>query len=484
MGDLLRFVDSIAASPTVRLDLNDEVKWSVKSFSAPPPRLRRAMSSNAMGDGIYVSSSQYDSRVLTIEFDVITTGGSAQDDNATELQKLARELDRADNFLMYQPTGMTKPVFFRTLRSDISQLETLTGSKAFRRPTIEVLAEPFAIGLEETATTSGIPVSDPSLANGYFTDVTGVIGDVPAPCKITFSFSSGFVNTIIGAAIIGVRQHGTPADLAFVAQAESLTLGTDTTNPGGGPDAAMSGAGVNNFVRTSFATATMVTRLTWKPADNQTSAAAGKALRGTYRLIAAVRRSGATSAINVRVEQSGTNRTKVAVPANTNRQILDLGLVTFGSGGPNGDGYSASDISVDVEGMGQSLHIQAERTSAADTLDWDCLVLVPADESLLRWTGCTTLTGFYANLATIVDGTAGTVRVGGVALEVDQPTTPISGGFPSLVPNQTNRFVIIRAASAMTSAAITFQSDTTAPNVDQVAFKYFPRYLMVRPSAT
>ncbi|GGO86601.1 hypothetical protein GCM10011584_09310 [Nocardioides phosphati] len=164
MADLVRFVDSIVASPTVRLDLNGEATngWYVRSFSAPAPRLRRSMSSNAMRDGISVGSSSYDARTLTIELECIKND---QDSAATELQKLARELDRESNLIMYRPDGASKPVFFKTFRSDLAQIDDVIAQKAMRRFTIELLAEPFALGLPEALPKVTVS-NDPALGSG------------------------------------------------------------------------------------------------------------------------------------------------------------------------------------------------------------------------------------------------------------------------------------------------------------------------------
>jgi hypothetical protein len=57
-----------------------------------------------------------------------------------------RELDRPSNFLRYQ-AGTSAPVFFRTYRSgpDAIDFNPIT-----REVTVTLLAEPFALGLEQT----------------------------------------------------------------------------------------------------------------------------------------------------------------------------------------------------------------------------------------------------------------------------------------------------------------------------------------------
>ena len=472
MGDLVRFVDSIVASPTVRLDLNDEVKWSVKNFSAPPPRLRRAVSQNAMGDGIFVSSSQYDARVVTIELDLITSGGSAQDDNATELQKLARELDRPDNFLMYQPTGATKPVFFRTMRSDISQIELLTGAKAFRRPTIELLAEPFALGLREMLGPYTVNNDPAAGSNGLFFDVTGVIGDTESPA--VFIDRTAYRSR----AYLAVRQHGTPSNLTFRAQAEASSLGTDTTNPGGGPDAAMSGTGTNNFVRTSFATvATMTARVT----ANGSFGGATADARGRYRVFAVVRRSDATSDMQVSATFNGVASATLTLPKTTARQILDFGVFGYLTDVPERfGGYVPSTLGGSA---GTSVTLSAARSSGAGTLDWDFAVILPADEATLIYGSgaATDSTGADALLdgasaKYVYFGNGGDPWVAGDIFTAS--TAGQTGSCPTVIPNQTNRMYSLFLADNGTYKGM----DKAATGSIEV--HYWPRYLFVRPSAT
>jgi len=471
--DVIQFVDSIASSPTVRLDINDGSTWRTTSFAAPPPRLRRAMSSNAMRDGINVSSSQYDARTITLGLTLVHT---TEDNKATELQKLARELDRETNFLRYQPTGATKPVFFRLYRSDMSQLEQFTGTpSAIAKPTIELLAEPFFLGLRETLGPFTVNNDPAAGSNGHYFDVTGVIGDVAVPFI--------FVNTGThnGNGTIALRQHGTPSDMAswMMAQAESCTLGTDTTNPGGGPDAAMSGTGTNNFVRTSFATAaTMTTRIT---KTLTLSDAAGLALRGKYRLLAVVRRSDNTSVMTAQGSIGTTLYTNVGpivtIPLTTSRQLVDLGAIVAGAPIERVGRYGA----VEIPSLNFLASIAAARSSGAGTLDFDYFILLPADESYLTFDGL-----FNTTAEMVVDGTLESAYQTEDGIDPFLATSSaitwwfsVTGGFPSLVPNQTNRvFYVIGAHTAGPGNVI------NKADVATVSVHYWPRYVFVRPSAT
>lgn len=463
MVHTLQIVDSIASSPTVRLDLNDDTIWKCIAFDAPPPRLRRSVSANAMRDGIYVSSSNYEARTVRLGLQVFR---STADLAATQMQTLARELDRTDNYLKYQFTGASKPVFFPLYRSDFGRLEEIRGQASAFQMDVDLLAEPFALGLRETLGPFTVNNDPAAGSNGLYVDVTGVIGDVAAPCVIT----DANANRAYG--FYSVRQHGTPSSLTFFAQAESITLGTDTTNPGGGPDAAMSGTGTNNYVRTSFTTASMATRLTW-------SLSMGVNGHGTYRVIAVVRRSDSTSVMRARYSYGGVTGESVTLPLTTSRSIVDLGLLTREAQSPAYSGYSSSGITIS-----QDLAFQAARDSGAGTLDWDFVAIIPADESYLTWF----TTSGDGSVDLVFDGineVAFAVTDSSVLFSTGatnaSPTfsLPLTGGFPQLVPNQTNRIFTLTSQSTSTPGVNSGKGTSQSLSLD-----YWPRYLHVRPSGT
>jgi hypothetical protein len=144
MGNTLQIVDSIASSPTVLLDLNNESPFGVADFDAPPPQLRRTTSSSMLADGERISQSSYENRQIRITFDQIS---ASQDAWATSWQTLARLIDQDTFWLKYQPTGATSPVFFRCYRTDVPSIEDVNGAVAYRIPTISIPADHAAYGL-------------------------------------------------------------------------------------------------------------------------------------------------------------------------------------------------------------------------------------------------------------------------------------------------------------------------------------------------
>lgn len=464
-NDVVRFVDSISASPTTRLDLNDGTTFTLNAaVLADPPKIHGSISSNAMTDGGYQSSSQYDYRSIHLE---LILNVATQDAAATALQNLHRELDRETNYLKWQPDGATKPVFFKTWRTSPLQIVDQPAVRAVYYVTLEIPAEPFALGLRETVSIGTVNNNPAAGSNGCYFDVSSVIGDVESPLLLLMT---GYTHNNL---TIAVRQHGTPSDLTFFKQAESLTLITDTTNPGGGPDAAMSGTGTNNYVRTSFATAT-ANRVRWAIASDHSTSAKKLAIGGTFRIFAAVRRSGSSSDIALQVSCGALSSGPLVNTIKTSsRQIVDLGTIRLG---PSVDqvGYATS---TGFDATNSWLDFLASRTSGAETLDWDCVFAIPADEGM-QIDGDILLTapvdGFVIdsaseNLLPVVGDPFSTGVLGTTAAD------PImTGGWLYVKPNQTNRFYVLMSTSSVSAVTLTAT----------FAGSYWPKYLHVRPASS
>lgn len=480
MADTLQFVDSIASAPTVRLDLNDGATWLLEgpSVDFSPPPLRRAINGTLLTDGSVQSASSYDNRLLKF---TLSLSGASTDAAATQLQTLMRELDRDCNYLKYLPNGASSPVFFRTLRSPANGAFPISPLGTSRRFEVEILAEPFALGLREDVAVGTVNNDPAAVSNGLFFDVSNVKGDVAAPAIVRDQ------GAVVGFGALASRQRGTPSDLLFFTQAESLTLGTDTTNPGGGPDAAMSGSTLNNFVRTSFGTVTAsVMRLRWSLSG--LTATQRKAIAGTYRVFACVRRSDTASVIqaSLLLQRGGvtvSTTSLVTIPGNsTSRQIVDMGLMTFGLPSAFTPGrFSVAPAWSAASGF--TLDVLAQRNSGAGTLDWDYLLLMPADTQFITWTGSLSFDIFLdgGNEQLIGVDTAGANIFDGTGSMADF-LPAIAGGFPALIPNQTNRFYYIRAGVLAVGSVVELDHDKTKTGT--VTVSYWPRYLYIRPAAT
>lgn len=447
-----RFVDSISATPTVRLDLNPTSGATLRlgkgGLVCPPPPLRRSESSTILTDGGEVSASVYDNRTLRVP---LSFAPASLDARNTLISALVKELNRESNILEYRPDGSSTSYFFRTLRStfDLAQWYPKIASGSIEVP---VYAEPFAYGLQVTAVSAATVNNDPAAAsNKQYLDLTGITGDVATPAMITIA--SGF--TAGDSILVAVRRGGTPPQL--VVQAESATiLGADTTLPGN--DVTMSGAG-SNYARTSFATtATNARRL-------QLGVGAGLTvdLRGTYRVYARVRKSVAGDTITAYLTNPYFTLPAVTLASTTNRYLQDMGLVSLPSNGAGESGYSGNLLTPPAP---TTFDFYAARTAGTGNLDVDYLVFVPADDALLI---CTP--PFASQL--ILDGPQdGAYLYSGVGLMLNDGTIPRVGSIPSLTPGVTNRLHFLKRVGA--AGSIDVIGDTLS-----VTVSYWPRYLVV-----
>lgn len=466
----------------MRLALEDGTIWSLHvDTDFGMPAVDRAVVSTLLVDGGQVPASAYGLRMLTLVCNINTP---SENTDAAELQKLFRELDRPYNYLRWQP-DVSNPVFFRTFRSEVAQVYW---DQMLKRVTASVLAEPFAYGLREDVAV-GVVTNDPAAATrGGFFDVAGVKGDVATPLMIKDTTSG-----LHPFGVLASRSRGTPSDLVWFVQGENssgvLAYDFDTAVPAGGPDAAMSGTGTQNYARTTFSTvATMLARIIWQISLSTTTDAQKKAIRGTYRVFTIVRRSDNTSVMRVRIGWTPIWATgvtaynpTVTLPLTTARQVVDMGL--FGVG-PNEE-LRPGRFGAEAPLLAQSMRIEAERASGAGTLDWDLILLIPADESFLTW--WTKTNAGPASVDHLIDGATDAIYViedgadpfAGTADIQPTMVAQLAGGFPMLKPSVTNRIYTLTATDIVTpgvSCAVASTYTLTA--------HYFPRYLFVRPVAS
>jgi len=354
-------------------------------------------------------------------------------------------------------------VFFRLFRSDMSQLEQFTGTpSAIARPTIELLAEPFFLGLRETLGPFTVNNDPAAGSNGLFVDLTGVIGDIAAPPVI--EYSGGAAGSLLPGLVIGQRWGASPYP-AVARQAESLTLGTDTTSTA---DASFS---AGNKARCSFATdATMATRVSGAlPAV----APAGAENRGTYRVFARVAQTVGTAVVKMRAGVGGAYRTTVTLASQTAPQLVELGLYVVGEDAPDRPGYGVTAFR--MESM-PTLTIQAERTSGTGNLDIDYIAVVPADQSLVMWG--TVTSSSVAVMDAVNDAVHGASTPFGATPGVYYgPTTPTTGGMPEIPPGDSRLLIMVGTPADLVAGNVISTTLT-------VSVHYWPRYLFMRPSAS
>jgi hypothetical protein len=468
MASVVQFVDSIASSPTVRLDLNNltgsnALAVDVAGMDLSPPPMRRAFTSTMLMDGDRITAAAFENRV--VKFTVRLIRAASVDAAATVVQNLGRELNRPTNILKVHLDGATAPVFFRTFRAPdytLSMLRLLFIENT--AAALELVAEPFALGLREDPVSLVTVDTNPAAgSNGCFVDVTGVKGDVEAPAFIRWPDAATANDR---ETVFAVRRRGTPSATPFLFQAEALTQGTDTTTQVN--DANFSGAG-NNYSRCTFATATMQGRLS--TADLGT---ASVDLRGRYRVLLRYRKNTSGDGINLMLRWGDVGFTTVdnaifATPNTTSTCMADLGDISVPLGldpvfDPSGTELAVADAF--------QLLLMAERTSGSGTIDFDFLLLVPADDRLavLKWQAG----GADRWLLDARDDSAHGRSSSDQVASAGGPS--IAGELPMLTPNQTNRIYMLREVAPGLSSTLT--------TVTNVSVSYWPRYLSVRPAST
>ena len=461
--------DFITASPTVLLDLNSTASGLrvMDGYNLDPPKYSKGYASNPMQHGSRPTNSVAGIRTLRIPIQVLSTSASA----AGVIENLGDQIV-VDNILKVQ-FGSSNPVFFRTFADPDYAFEVKKTLVENAKIELTLEAEPFAYGVRETAGTFTVSNNPASLSPAPLRfDVTPT-GDVPTPLLIVATSTgasgapSGLVNKWVH---IGSRRRGTPSNYVNVIQAEDMTQGTGAVVTA---DAAMSNGSKS---RIGFGTATNVLRLSDTFPGNGTAVADA---RGEYIVYARCAKTVSGDTITVQLGYGATSATvfndTVTLAATTNPHWVNLGKVPVPAfSDPVHAGFAkGAELKVLLGHVG----LYAARTAGSGSLDVDCLYFMPADDQTLIVKFPSTDTTYA------IDGTTpegGSVYSVNTALDtinsISAPPQIVGGGgFPEIIPNQNNRFHIIRHVDpAGTVDAIT---DTTTFTV-----YYWPRWReAVRP---
>lgn len=469
MATTVQFVDSIVSSPTVRLNINDGVTWAVaaEGIDLSPPQMKRATVGNMLSDeGEFLTAAAFSNRTVKLPLRLIGAACASADAAATSIIALGRELNRPTNILKVQLTGMTAPVFFNTYRASDYTLNLIRMLAQNAGVVLEIPAAPFAVGLKETV--SPITVSnDPAAgSNGCFFDVANVKGDVATPLILKIP-----TTTRGRQSLFATRQHGTPANMPFLLQAESMNQVTDTATQAN--NAAFSGAG-NNYSRVSFAT---VTALTERLRVNTFPASPDIAARGRYRVFMRCRKNGATSTITVKFSYGSSSFNAgqhlgdvVTIPGSGVIEWVEVGDVT----NPIGDDPITGSDAVELQTEGLAYILEAQRVSGSDTLDVDCFVFMPADEATASVAWQPIVSGVGTADRLILDGQHNAVygihNATGDIASMNMPY--FDGVIPLLKPGVTNRIFFL-------NEILTPVQEVLWPTTWSFEPFYHPRYLFI-----
>ena len=441
MASIWQFVaDMASASPSVLLDLNSSGMRVLTTWTLDPPTYEKGYAGGSLRHGKRPTRSVAGNRILQIPVEINKSTPALA---AQAIEDLGRQL-AVDNILKVQIDGGT-PVFFRTFADPdyaASLRSTLTQDSSH---TLTIEAEPFAYGPRVEAPGSPFTVSNnPALSNGCLFDVTGILGDVETPLLIlaTSTGASGTPSGLVSKwSHIGTRRRGTPSNYSNVVQGEAMTVSTDTSVTA---DATMSGG---SKIRTTFATnANMTLRASDTFPGNGTSTVEA---RGEYNVYARVAKTVAGDNITCQIAYGDSVTTHVfndpaTLPAGVAGPYwVDLGKVPVPAySDPVTLGFSG----VQTKALMAWIGWYARRISGSGSVDLDCLYFVPADDQTLIVKFPVTDTTYAIDATTDAGG-----AVYGLTTGLDEiislaapPEVVGGGGFPEVIPGQTNRIHLIR----------------------------------------
>lgn len=462
--------DFLTATPTVSLDINSYSTGLMVSdgYNLDPPAYDKGYAANSLRHGASIVNSVAQNRKLVIP---IIVNKDTRDLAATAIELLGQQI-AVDNFLKVQ-FGST-PVFFRTFADPDYAWEVKKTLTQNSRITLTLEAEPFAYGLRVSAGPFTVSNDPANGTNPCRFDITGVTGDVPTPLFIlaTSTAASGAPSGLVNKwTHIGMRRRGTPGNYSNVIQGENMTQGTGAVVTA---DASMSNGSKS---RIGFGTATNVLRLSDTFPENGTATLEA---RGEYMVYGRFSKTVAGDTITVQLGYGASSAAPVlndtvTLPAVAGPFTTLLGKVPVPPySDPVSHGYSGgTQLKVLLDFVG----LYAARTAGSGSLDVDYLYFIPADDRTL-------ITRFPSTVTTYaIDGTTGeggSVYSINSALDTVQtiaapPAIVGGGGFPEVIPGQTNRVHFLRhvGPDGVTDA----RTDTTT-----LQCYYWPRWReAVRP---
>jgi len=490
MPDTIQIVEGHGSS-SVLLDINSTTFGT--KISAPPPPLRRTMAAATLTDGDYISDSAYGNRTLSLDIDLVST---TQDLWAAAWQTLARQINRDEYWIKYQPTGATSAVWFQCYRSD-SAVEDVIGAAAYRTVSLEIPAYPFAWGAAENISSFTITNNPSSGTNRMTYTLPTIKGDVETPLLLAQTSGPGlsvtpqtFEDDAQISRLVCYRVDDAYTSAFYARDLSELTSGTDVGST-------VTGAGNNyidgNYKACTYGTTTMASRL------NGVFSTTLAPMPGVYRALIRVV-APAASAVSVStvftldiapdpgstsnyVEVGSVARTFNYAPGYATAMLLDFGLVQLPLRGRTGPvGLAASPSSQQPI----RFRISSSQTAAGGGIRFDELFLIPAETSygsstsaLATWMGDGTKTanvvvydGIRSEIRALYDA-SGSAPFNGIPIGHRPGINSFGyvGQLPAVRPDHNNYLIWLWNGVDTT--------ETTA-----FTARYYPRYLHVRPAST
>lgn len=467
---LVKFTATPAAAASVRFDFNVD-SGTMKTYPDADAFDLGGVQLEGDPDALSV---EYGLRTIT--FDLVVEGTHAQ--ALAQQAAVARELLRAENWLMYQQDASSNPVWFKTFRAEPGSLSFERVDNARTRNTwvigVTLHAEPFAYGERVTLGAVTVNNNPASGTNPCSWTTATILGDAPAPCRVQ-------VNPSNSGAMPGYRWMISHAALGAaytpvfwqIGGSDGWTAGTGTS--ASTADAAFSG-GSYRAVNASFTS--MFTRISGNAPSTPT--------RGRYKVLLRFARTdtsavwefafgqnvGANYIMGDTVTSSDSNQTSSWAT------WVDLGEFSF----PRGVGQVPDDMAATP--ITPNIALQARQVFGSGTeIRLDCIALIPVDIAG-QVQGSTMFTEFTR---TGIDSSGGlgvwdsdeeAFWAFNSSSGLYTPMPAIEGGFPTLVPGATNVFHLLQQVNGNDPFFGEDATDSISVSTS-VVLSYHPRWLYI-----
>jgi hypothetical protein len=493
---LVKYVDSPAATAVVRYDFNDQKPFpetnpikKVTAFDPGVPTLE--------GDPDAVGQ-QWGLRSPSITHTIKGTKAQAM----AALTLLSREQLRRTNWLLFQPSAGTQPVWFKTYRTSY---QPVILEQVWVRPdgggqvpladtwkiTVPLVTDAFAYGARQNINTAQVVQGPTDLTGPPRTAMRIVLpsikGDAPAPLRIvvTPTASTGGPNNQTW--LLGVVQGSASMTdpIKEIGTGDGLTAGTGTA--AGSADATFFNGSLR-VVTIGAATPNLLSRLS----GNLVGVPPGR-----YKVLLRCEADGSSGVARTYVFQLGMGAvykygTSVTVTANarlTTGSPVDAfkGWVDLGDFQFPADVAVPSDLAITAASPVTAVDLKiGTADGSAGTVRLDALKLIPIQGTTVERATMlyTKFQGGNASIGATLPGTwdGDLETVWGIATSGGfdwQPIKPsLRGQFPVVDPAQPQNLLIVMC----TYAGDTLASTTTAASVNAQAgidISYYPRFLHV-----
>lgn len=407
--------------------------------------------------------------------------GSRQAARETQALLARTFMLRRRGWLRVQMDEFSAPVWLRTYTPTPAELDFTLVSLGDEQPDawqleVTVAAEPFIRG-ERIELWSGTINNNPAhVTNPMGVTLPPVLGDAPAPLRITSELSRQHNQSDMLWSTAAVPDDYAPI-VWQIGTADGWTPGLDLQDPESAP-----GFSAGSYRRITFASSEAMFARLGGPAPSSTPP-------GRYQVFLRAVSTGGTFAFRMgyRTDYQGDdfNASKVAIMDRAATSFLHAAWVDLGE-----FDFPRHRSSVDLAEVGgiPSVVLQVERLASISELIIDAFLLLPVDLGAVvdvePWEKASTLVsefagqGPQANEDQVWDGdTETSVRVSPAGM-VDAYVRPSNRGkFPVVRPGLTNRLTLIQQTRASVGDFLVSGNEDVIADIAFVSVSYQPRWL-------